>query len=424
MKLCAAALAVTLTAAAAPAFAQMAYAPDTAPAPGTTACPGGLCQPAALDGFFHALDGLKAGAAAPVHIVQIGDSHTAGDQITGRLRAGLQARFGVAGRGAVPAGVPYGGYAPYQLQVSAEGWVTEVAALRGPYATPTAVFGLGAVRGRGAPGSALVLTFEPGAEPRRLGVCGAALGDGDRPGLRVEGDGEPRHLDLTDHDGGDAACVHIDLDRPAARLRLVQEGAGVVLDTVWTETLKPGVIVSNLGLTGSTLRDLAGRDNRMLETELGTWGPALVVLAYGVNEGFEDGLNPVAYEALMRAQIERLRFDAPGASLLILGAPDAQRSGVAGGCSADGQRAPPPSLAVVRDVQKRVAADMGVAFWDWHGRMGGDCSADRLATRAEPFMLRDRVHFSSAGADWIGGVLLDDLMAAYEAWRADNGTAG
>ena len=76
------------------------------------------------------------------------------------------------------------------------------------------------------------------------------------------------------------------------------------------------------------------------------------------------------------------------------------------------------SLALVRDVQHRVSADMGVAFWDWHGRMGGDCSADRLATRGEPFMLRDRVHFSSAGADWIGGMLHADLMTAYEAWSA------
>jgi hypothetical protein len=33
-------------------------------------------------------------------------------------------------------------------------------------------------------------------------------------------------------------------------------------------------------------------------------------------------------------------------------------------------------------------------------------------------MLRDRVHFSSAGADWIGGMLNADLMTAYEAWSA------
>ena len=151
---------------------------------------------------------------------------------------------------------------------------------------------------------------------------------------------------------------------------------------------------------------------------------ALIVLAFGTNEGFDDSLDPRAYEALLRGQIVRLRRLAPAASLMILGAPDALRNGVTNGCSADGKRSPPPSLAVVRDVQRRVAADMGVAFWDWHGRMGGDCSADRLALRAEPYVRGDRVHFTSAGADWIGGVLAGDLLAAYDAWKAEQAPAG
>ena len=83
-------------------------------------------------------------------------------------------------------------------------------------------------------------------------------------------------------------------------------------------------------------------------------------------------------------------------------------------------RAPPPSLAVVRDVQRRVASETGVAFWDWYGRMGGDCSAERLATAPEPYMRPDRVHFTSEGADWIGGMLSHDLMAAYDAWKGQN----
>ncbi len=173
----------------------------------------------------------------------------------------------------------------------------------------------------------------------------------------------------------------------------------------------PGLMMSEVGVVGATLETFAGWPDR---PELA--GADLVILALGVNDGFEDGLDPGAWEALLRAQVQRLR--GWGASVLILGAPDAQRTGAAGGCGADGRRAPPPSLAVVRDVQRRVAADMGVAFWDWHGRMGGDCSADRLAMQAEPFMRGDRVHFTSAGADWIGGVLTDDLLAAYDAWKA------
>ena len=178
----------------------------------------------------------------------------------------------------------------------------------------------------------------------------------------------------------------------------------------------PGVLLVEHGVVGATLRDAEAWSDATMGGGAGT-SADLIILAFGTNEGFEDGLDAAALEALLRGQIARLRRMSPGAALLILGAPDALRSGAPGGCSADGMRAPPPSLAVVRDVQRRVAADLGVAFWDWHGRMGGDCSADRLALRAEPFMRGDRVHFTGAGADWIGGVLAQDLMAAYDGWK-------
>ena len=34
-------------------------------------------------------------------------------------------------------------------------------------------------------------------------------------------------------------------------------------------------------------------------------------------------------------------------------------------------------------------------------------------------MRDDHVHFTSAGADWIGGVLAGDLIAAYDGWKAE-----
>jgi lysophospholipase L1-like esterase len=266
-------------------------------APGGSVCASGLCQPEALSQVFRRLAMTDVeGLVPPVHILQIGDSHTAGGRISGAVRARLQARFG---------------YAPVAID----------------------------------------------------------------PALPI-------------HD-----------------------------------ERRSGVLLFEFGAVGATLREMqAWRDVEV------SGGPAhraadLIILAFGTNEGFEDDLDAAAYEALLRSQIGRLRRLTPGSSLLILGAPDALRSGVEGGCSADGRRAPPPSLALVRDVQRRVAADMGVAFWDWHGRMGGDCSADRLALRAEPYMRGDRVHFTGAGAEWIGGVLADDLMAAYEAWKAERGGA-
>jgi lysophospholipase L1-like esterase len=407
------ALITGLLAVAGPAGAQAAYEPSPPPEPGIGICPGGVCQAEGLRTFFEALAGTEAGRRnRPVHILQIGDSHTAGDRITGKLRVELQRRFGRAGRGVLPPGVPYDGYAPMQVQVGSVGWATEQAPLQPPGGVPSPQVGLSGVRSTGAGEAVMGFVLDPGAEAMVIGVCGRALGPG--PSLSVEFNGVGREMTF----GETPACHEMALQRSTSNVRLLPLGDGFVIDAVRLERAGPGIVVSNLGRVGATLRDLASRDEAMARTELETWQPDLIVLAFGTNEGFDDALEPAAYEALLKGQVERMQRLAPAASLLILGAPDALRNGTTGGCSADGLRAPPPKLAVVRDVQRRVAADLGVAFWDWHGRMGGDCSADRLALRPEPLMRGDRVHFTSAGADWIGGVLAGDLTAAYEAWKA------
>ena len=400
------------------ASAQIPYGPVETPAAGASICSDGLCQPEALTGVFEALARIESGRGLrAVHILQIGDSHTAGDRITGKLRAALQARFGDGGRGVLPPGVPYVGYAPLQVEVTASGWDIIPAPLATNAGYSRVGVGLSGVQAISVmPGSTLTIRREAtSAADLRIGLCGAGPGR-----LRVTA-GERNWTVTFDDQNRAGGCVSLIADGRTQRVDLGALDGTLQLHDVRLTQAGAGVELSNLGVVGATLRDLAARDEAVVALELAAWRPALIVLAFGTNEGFDDRLDPGVYEARLRGQITRLRRLAPAASLLILGAPDALRNGVANGCSADGQRAPPPSLAVVRDVQRRVAADMGVAFWDWHGRMGGDCSADRLATRGEPFMLRDRVHFNAVGSDWIGGMLNTDLMSAYAAWSARRG---
>ncbi len=415
-------VAVLALALAAPVAAQSPYAPQATPAAGISTCPGGVCQAGALEGFFEALAATEAGQRErPVHILQIGDSHTAGDRITGALRARLQGRFGNGGRGVLPPGIPYDGYGPLQVQVEARDWTMtqEPLVAAGGYSrVGVGLAGVQAIRFGVDP--SLVLTPEPGSQPQVLGLCGRAGPGGGAIRYRTpDGEGEAGFV----APGPGPVCREIDLPTAAGRIDLSPVGTGVPLYDLWLATGGPGVIVSNLGVVGATLRDLAVRDEAVTATELAYWRPQLIVLAFGTNEGFDDALDRSAYEALLRGQVARMQRLAPAASLLLAGAPDALRSGAEGGCSADGLRRPPPSLAVVRDVQRRVAADMGVAFWDWHGRMGGDCSADGLALMSAPYMRADRVHFTSVGADWIGGVFAADLTAAFDDWKSGTGRA-
>jgi lysophospholipase L1-like esterase len=397
---------------------EVPYAPLPAPAPGASICPEGICGMEALEGVFEALRASEAGEdERPVHIVQIGDSHTAGDRITGALRARLQGRFGAGGRGVLPPGTPYVGYGPMQVEVTASDWPISVAPLTGPDGAPTLRAGLTGARSEAGEGTPLTLTAEPGAAFDQVGLCGDGGPEAGR--LMLTTPEETLEADFRTPEVG-PLCRTWRLAALTQTVVLHPQGA-VTLHDVRIDRRGPGVVVSNLGVIGATLRDLAERDQAVVAVELAAWRPSLIVLAYGVNDGFEDGVEADAYAVLLRGQIDRLRGLAPGASLLILGAPDGLKSGQAGGCGADGSRAAPASLAVVRDVQRRVAGEAGVAFWDWYGRMGGDCSAERLATMPEPYMRPDRVHFTSLGAEWIGGVLSDDLTGAYDRWKAAKG---
>ena len=82
-----------------------------------------LSSPEALAPFYARLAALDARQARqPVRILQIGDSHTANDSLSGRLRDRFQARFGPSGRGWLPAGIPYKYYRPHLVTVSESGW--------------------------------------------------------------------------------------------------------------------------------------------------------------------------------------------------------------------------------------------------------------------------------------------------------------
>jgi len=101
--------------------AQTPYVPVELPRPGETICGAAVCGADALEPAFLKLEATGQSGEGRFHILQIGDSHTAGDQISGQIRSRMQARFGRGGRGILPPGAPYAGYAPRQVSVEATG---------------------------------------------------------------------------------------------------------------------------------------------------------------------------------------------------------------------------------------------------------------------------------------------------------------
>ena len=435
------------------------------------AVPSGLAQGETLRPFFARL--AHAGTR-PVHILQIGDSHTAGDAISGAWRDLLQQKYGSAGRGVLAPGRPYDGYITHGVTVTmSAGWKVS-SDFGATWSMPSPPLGLSAFTLTSqSEGATMALTADPNEAFDRLVVCGIMQHGAGR--LAIQAGTETATFDLNSPTGR-PECRTVRLSQPATNADLTVSGGPVTLTSWATFNDRGGVALSNLGVVGSQLVHWARTDDAVLSEELAAYRPDLIVLAFGTNEGFAPRVNDFEYEATLRTQIGRIRRLAGNVPILMLGAPDAlsRRSEVranttSGEASPDcgapqalppspqpstfetivnrlrnsigmapsdegtqGQPAqtaasppppaatgttkgplfPPAGLKLVRDVQRRVARQLNVAFWDWEARLGGRCYADAWVHANPPLMRTDYVHYTLAGGREVAQRLEADLEQA------------
>jgi hypothetical protein len=459
-------------------------------------CTDTLCQPGALAPFFAKLRAQGPGhPGRPVHILQIGDSHTAGDAFSGAWRDLLQARYGSGGRGVLPPGRPYEGYLTHGVTVAmSPGWKVS-GDFGSAWSSPSPPLGVSAYSLTSQQdGATMSLSADPNELFDRFTLCALA-----RPGagtLALRAGTQSVSFDLSSPSEREE-CRTIRLDQPAASADVTTSGGPVTITSWATFRDGGGVALSNLGVVGSQLIHFARTDDQVIAEELRAYQPDLIVLAFGTNEGFAPRVSPFEYEIVLRTQIGRLKRLAGNVPILLLGAPDAlsRRAEMRG--NAPGQpvqycpelgttptRAPaavpapspavtqgviagimerlrstmslptptdapappsatpkpnyppgaivqplpppdaqpvatsrpplfpPPGLAAVRDVQRRVAASLNVAFWDWQARMGGACTANKWVHASPPLMRGDYVHYTAAGGRELAQRLEADLDKA------------
>jgi hypothetical protein len=402
-----------------------------------------LCGAQNLAPYFEALENLGAGKGArPIRILQIGDSHSAGEAIAGAWRTALQARFGGGGRGVLPPGRPFAAFNPRGVNIQqSDGWKLE--ATFGPDASISGHEGIFGVSGfrliAQHDGASLTLTADTTQTFNRVVVC--ALGSAMSGGYVVK-IGAISHQVMTASVSNKVVCTTFHADELQTSLSVVAENSPVTITSWATFNDNGGISISNLGVLGAQLKDFAKTDDDAVATELAAYGPDLIVLAFGTNEGFSRRFDSLEYEQLLKSQIARMRRLAGGVPLLLLGAPDAdirRHSLEHDDGPLDSPRAvsrtpdvdplhkssaetqaslgpessldwyPAPALERVRDVQRQVASESGVAFWNWSARMGGPGSAARWAAMDPPLMSKDRVHYTRLGGAEIARLLQSDL---------------
>jgi lysophospholipase L1-like esterase len=406
-----------------------------APTPPLPTPSGRLSSPEALAPFFAKLAALDTSDAKQrVRILQIGDSHTADDALSGQLRDRFQARFGSAGRGWLPAGIPYKYYRPHLVHVDETGWRH----LK-PNDHAGVALGLDAAAAESQPPDASMTATSMTISSMTLdstdtiGFDRFALEfltqlDGSAITVAVD-DGAPITVSTADPV---TAIKRFDLplDHSAHRITLRAPERPPVVLLGWTvERQAPGVIYENHGTIGATVGLLEQMTPEAVSFELDQRRPALLVIAFGTNEGFDDGLDLDRYAARFRADVAALRQKATGVPILVLGPADGNRAGR--GCpsvpcgTTDDECAwrEPAKLASVREIQRHTAAQEGWAYWDWFAAMGGTCSIDRMTGANPPLAMSDRVHLSTPGYQAMADLLFGDLMDAYEIWKAQPRTS-
>lgn len=370
-----------------------------------------LPVPDGLAHFYGALDALRAGKRPQgVSVLHLGDSHIALDHMTGVLRQRWRDMFGDGGRG-LPPGIPYRYYAPqgYEIAMSAEWRV--MSSLRADAVGP---FGISGFRVEAANAAARIL-LESEIE---IGVVEVEAYGGPHSGsllLQLD-DAAPLRLSTRRATPGvvflrvPAAQVH--------RVALSPMGNGTLSLLGWamlSGRAHPGLRYDSYGISGATLDVVSHWDDAVVDAEIERLVPDLILLGYGTNEGFGDGIDADAYGTRFEALIARLERLAPDASIVALGAFGGMRRAKTNDAQAcEAGWATPPKLGILREVQRNIVLRRGHIFIDGELVMGGPCGIARWANTTPALAWPDHVHLRPEGARRAGAAFWQGIMRVYE----------
>ncbi len=340
------------------------------------------------------VDKLRHSDTRQLHFVQLGDSHTAADFFTGKLRSLLQDRYGDAGPGFIPPmNIPGQRNALVQFTEDKTGWW-----LSSSRKDNRADYPLGG----------FIAIPESANSTIRLDSSSA------------RGQYELRVL-YQSHNATHIKTPFTMMNLPATQsewhfspeqrirfpLNLSPQDTQLKIGGWLIKRQSPGVMLSALGVNGATINLLDKWQPQWIET-LAQMKPNMVILAYGTNEAFNDALDLTAYQNDLTAKVQAIRKAIPQTVILLIGPNDSLKNQRAANC--DEQQ--PALLNNVIQIQQAVAKEQRTLFWNWREYMGGPCSIKEWAQQnlARP----DYVHLSAAGYERSAEAFYQQFMGLIE----------
>jgi lysophospholipase L1-like esterase len=368
-----------------------------------------------LDAYFTRLARTRnKEAGAITRVLHYGDSVIASDYVSGTVRRRLQARFGDAGHGFILIANPWDWYFHNDVVHGSSGdW--NASRITGPWAAD-GLYGLGGVSfsnygggaawfgtarsgdfGRRASGLYLYYLEQPGGGDVEIRVRKG-------PVIRfsTQGDTKVSRVQSLRFEDGEATVAVRAMGRGPVRL------FGVAL-----ERDGPGVVYDALGLHAARGSYWQHQNRAHWREQLALRDPALVVIQYGTNES-DQWLDRDEYGRTLGRLLDELRDLAHDASLLVVSPLD--RAGLK-----DGKWTSKSVLVDLVAIQRRVALDRGIAFWNTFEAMGGEGAMARWWKARPQLGGDDLTHPTPRGAEVIGDMLTDALLQAFAAWGERRG---
>jgi lysophospholipase L1-like esterase len=350
-------------------------------------------------------------------ILQLGDSHTAADFFSGRVRERLQQAFGLGGDDYIVPGRPHPGVRSALFDSDAsDGWTYE-ALQRSDAKRRFFLSGFNAMShkagseltfrsrgGRAYDNVEVAFLKSPGGGRAEIAVDGAPAGEVNLDGAADE----QTTLAINAPGAGAAQGFH------EVKVKTLNDGP-VTVTGVDVGRNGDGVSYLSLGFPGATVQLLQKLATENVAADFRRMAPDVVVLAFGTNEGFNDNLDVGIYSQQYEQILRRLMSLRPGLRIVIIGPPDAARpngachaAGVGQDCGQSAQISAepgsglckfpvPPKLNPVREAQRKLADKLGAYFWDWSSVMPGPCGAQIWAAATPPLMAHDYVHMTLEG---------------------------
>lgn len=357
----------------------------------------------ALNSFFASLERTaQKQPGAVTRILHFGDSIVASDYVSSTLRRRFQEQFGDAGHGFTLLANAWPAYFHEGVsRFATSGWL--ISRVVGPLAND-GWHGLGGVSFRAPPHLlARVGTAKKGDVGRKVSrfiLAYVESPDGGQADIRIDGIAR----DLLDTKAPEKRFRTATYEVPDGEHEFelqTTKGTSRFFGLVLERDL-PGVVLDAIGIQGARIRFLDKQDDEHYREQL-TWrDPGLVIYQFGANESADGyAYSMTEYYQTMRAVIAQQQAAIPNASCLIIGAMDrATRKG-------DEIR----SLSIIPlivEQQRRVAFDLGCAFFDTFRAMGGTGSMPSWFRR--DLGQSDLTHPTAVGAEMLGNWLYRAIL--------------